>query len=80
VFVLYELRVCHKTFKRIKLIYQEIHYFTTYLSSGGGETKENYLRGCGGKKVKNHCAKGFVEECGLISRVSKKTLKKLLAV
>jgi len=36
-------------------------FFTTYLKSGGRETKKNYIRETGWKKVKNHCPKGTVD-------------------
>ena len=36
-------------------------FFTTYLKSVGRETKKNYIRETGWKKVKNHCPKGTVD-------------------
>jgi len=36
-------------------------FFTTYLKSGGRETKKNSTRESKWKKVKNHCPKGTVD-------------------
>jgi len=48
-FVLYRLRACHKTFKN-EMNLPRNTFFTTYLKSGGRETKENDIRGWWWKK------------------------------